>query len=261
VFWSVNSVGSDNVRHEATVAKQHGKLVPVMLDPLTAEQFPMGLYAVQGANLSAWIGDLADSEWVKLQREVEARLTPMWTRRMMDGLEAELLAERARREAAERRDKTLRDQIAKEAQAQQDLRHERDRGLEELSALRSQLDRMKPSAGDAPDGQIAQRLKDTEAQRDMYAGQAAAAARRIAVLERRIGELERSQGGPPTPQEDIHRPHNGAAKASPAISSASGRTVATEESRSGAASIPPGLWLVLSMVGIGIFGLIALSVR
>jgi hypothetical protein len=43
VFWSVNSIASDNVRHEAMVAKQHGKLVPVMLDALTAEQFPMGL--------------------------------------------------------------------------------------------------------------------------------------------------------------------------------------------------------------------------
>jgi hypothetical protein len=41
VFWSKNSVGSDNVRHEATVAKQQGKLIPVLLDALTVEQFPM----------------------------------------------------------------------------------------------------------------------------------------------------------------------------------------------------------------------------
>ena len=44
-FWSATSVSSDNVRHEAMVAKQQGKLISVLLEPLTAEQFPMGLYA------------------------------------------------------------------------------------------------------------------------------------------------------------------------------------------------------------------------
>ena len=42
-FWSATSVSSDNVRHEAAVAKQQGKLISVLLEPLTAEQFPMGL--------------------------------------------------------------------------------------------------------------------------------------------------------------------------------------------------------------------------
>ncbi len=84
VFWSVNSVASDNVRHEATVAKQRGKLVPVLLDPLTAEQFPMGSYSTQGANLSAWSGETEDVEWTKVQRELEARLTPPWLRRIID---------------------------------------------------------------------------------------------------------------------------------------------------------------------------------
>ena len=49
-FWSATSVLSDNVRHEATVAKQQGKLISVLLEPLTAEQFPMGLYTQQAAN-------------------------------------------------------------------------------------------------------------------------------------------------------------------------------------------------------------------
>jgi hypothetical protein len=49
-FWSATSVSSDNVRHEAMVAKQQGKLISVLLEPLTAEQFPMGLYAQQAAN-------------------------------------------------------------------------------------------------------------------------------------------------------------------------------------------------------------------
>src|SRR5262245_37338926 len=54
-FWSATSVSSDNVRHEATVAKQQGKLISVLLEPLTAEQFPMGLYAQQAANLGVVI--------------------------------------------------------------------------------------------------------------------------------------------------------------------------------------------------------------
>jgi hypothetical protein len=64
-FWSVTSVLSDNVRHEATVAKQQGKLLSVLLEPLTAEQFPMGLYAQQAANLSNWNGDQGHDEWRK----------------------------------------------------------------------------------------------------------------------------------------------------------------------------------------------------
>ena len=67
-FWSATSVLSDNVRHEATVAKQQGKLISVLLEPLTAEQFPMGLYAQQAANLSGWSGDYSHDEWRKFRR-------------------------------------------------------------------------------------------------------------------------------------------------------------------------------------------------
>jgi hypothetical protein len=138
VFWSVSSVASDNVRHEAAVAKQQGKFVPVLLDTLTAEQFPMGLYATQAVNLAAWTGSTADGEWEKLLRETEARLTPLWVRRMIDGLEAELVSERARRESAERRDRTLREQIIKEANARQDLVRELEHAREEIEMLKEQ---------------------------------------------------------------------------------------------------------------------------
>ena len=80
-FWSVTSVSSDNVRHEAAVAKQQGKLTSVLLEPLTAEQFPLGLYAQQAANLSGWGGDYSHDEWRKFRREFEAKLTPLWVRR------------------------------------------------------------------------------------------------------------------------------------------------------------------------------------
>jgi hypothetical protein len=116
VFWSAASVRSRNVRHEATVASQQDKLITVLLEPLTAEQFPMGLYSQQAANLSGWSGDYSQDEWRKLQRAFEAKLMPAWVRRQIDELEAELVAARARCEKLERRDRTLQAQIVKEAE-------------------------------------------------------------------------------------------------------------------------------------------------
>jgi TIR domain len=94
VFWSAASVGSRNVRHEATVASQQDKLITVLLEPLTAEQFPMGLYSQQAANLSEWNCDVGHDEWRKLQRAFEAKMMPAWVRRQIDGLEAELARRR-----------------------------------------------------------------------------------------------------------------------------------------------------------------------
>jgi TIR domain len=177
VFWSNNSVGSDNVRHEATLAKQQGKLVPVLLDPLAADQFPMGLYWVQGANLTAWAGDEQHDGWLRLRHEVESKLTPLWVRRQIDTLEAELVAERARREGAERRDRTLREQIAKEAQAQQELTRERDEAREELSAAQARLD-------------MAERAKPEANERQRLMRELEEARAKIAALEGSISEME-----------------------------------------------------------------------
>jgi len=177
VFWSSNSVGSDNVRHEATVAKQQGKLVPVLLDPLAADQFPMGLYSVQGANLTAWAGDEQHDGWLRLQHEVESKLTPLWVRRQIDTLEAELVAERARRDGAERRDRTLREQIVKEAQAQQELTRERDEAREELSAVKARL-------------AVAERNEARPNEQQRLARELEEARARIATLERSISDLE-----------------------------------------------------------------------
>jgi hypothetical protein len=58
----------------------------------------MGLYAQQAANLSGWSGDYSHDEWRKFRREFEAKLTPLWVRRQIDELEAELVGERTRRE-------------------------------------------------------------------------------------------------------------------------------------------------------------------
>jgi hypothetical protein len=148
-FWSATSVLSDNVRHEATVAKQQGKLISVLLEPLTAEQFPMGLYAQQAANLSGWNGDYGHDEWRKFRREFEAKLTPLWVRRQIDEIEAELVGERTRREGAERRDRTMQAQIAKEVEAQQALKQERDNALDEVAALKGTVEKLTQARADA----------------------------------------------------------------------------------------------------------------
>jgi hypothetical protein len=130
VLWSAHSVASDNVRHEAFIAKRQNKMIPAMLDLFEADRFPMGLYAVQAVNLSAWGGDHEHEEWRKLLRELESKLAPAWMKVLLDRRDAELLSERTGRESAERRDRTLRQQIAKEADAHQaltaDLLHARD---------------------------------------------------------------------------------------------------------------------------------------
>jgi hypothetical protein len=125
VVWSKNSIASRNVRHEATIATDEGKLISVLIDDLSAKEFPIGHYTFQTPLLSHWTGDQNDDTWLKVRREVEARLMPLWAKHSIDRVEAELYAEQARREAAERRHRTLREQIEKEARAQADLKHER----------------------------------------------------------------------------------------------------------------------------------------
>jgi hypothetical protein len=148
-FWSAASVASDNVRHEAMVAKQQGKLISVLLEPLTLQQFPMGLYAQQAANLADWDGDPNNKEWRKLRREFEAKLTPGWVRQHIDELEAELVGERARREGVERRDKILQAQIAKEAETQLALQRERDTALDEIAALKGTVQELTRARSEA----------------------------------------------------------------------------------------------------------------
>jgi TPR repeat protein len=74
VFWSQNSISSGNVRHEATRAAEQGILIPILLDTLKAEQFPMGHYTIQGANLAHWDGDIRDTQWQKALAAIESRV-------------------------------------------------------------------------------------------------------------------------------------------------------------------------------------------
>ena len=74
VLWSQDSIASPNVRHEAMVARDSGKLVPAMIEALSLSDYPMGLYLVQGVNLEDWC-DATSEGMVQLVAQVQARMT------------------------------------------------------------------------------------------------------------------------------------------------------------------------------------------
>lgn len=65
VVWSPNSLNSDWVKEEATLAK--GKLLPVAIEGASP---PMGFQRIQAANLSGWRGDPRHPQWQLLKREI-----------------------------------------------------------------------------------------------------------------------------------------------------------------------------------------------
>ena len=188
-FWSATSVSSDNVRHEATVAKQQGKLISVLLEPLAAEQFPMGLYAQQAANLSDWNGDPGHDRWRKFRREFEAKLMPLWGRRQIDELEAELVGERTRREGAERRDRAMQAQIAKEVEVQQALKRERDDAVDEVAKLKATVEELTQARIDAASVR-AQMQQDLKQRRDEALNEVAALKKTVEELTKARAEAE-----------------------------------------------------------------------
>ncbi len=90
VFWSMHSVKSDNVVHEATIAKNSGKLIPILLDPIEAGQFPMGLYMTQGIAVPP--EGMAPALLHRLSAEVEAKAMRSWMRRKTSELEGRIIA-------------------------------------------------------------------------------------------------------------------------------------------------------------------------
>jgi TIR domain/PAN domain len=141
VFWSATSTVSDNVRHEAVVAKEQRKLISVFLDQLPARDLPMGFYSQQAADLSKWNGDQEDTEWRKFRREFEAKLMPRWVQQKLNDVDAELEGERAKRQTAEAHEKSLRARISTEAKIQQDLKRECDTALTEVGELRAAVEK------------------------------------------------------------------------------------------------------------------------
>ncbi|HWH22494.1 MAG TPA: toll/interleukin-1 receptor domain-containing protein [Allosphingosinicella sp.] len=73
VLWSRSSVVSPNVRHEAIIGRERAKLLPVMVDDLNPDDFPMGLFLVQAVKVGRTRKSLA-AAWPKLLEEVRAKL-------------------------------------------------------------------------------------------------------------------------------------------------------------------------------------------
>jgi hypothetical protein len=67
IVWSPDSVVSDWVKEEATLAKEGGKYLPIQVG---TEQPPMGFRRIQAANLSQWHGNAQDPQWRLLMREI-----------------------------------------------------------------------------------------------------------------------------------------------------------------------------------------------
>jgi C4-dicarboxylate-specific signal transduction histidine kinase len=103
----------------------------------------------------------------------------------MDVLDTELVAERARREVAERRDKTLRDQIAKEAQSQQELSRERDHALQEVVDLKSRLAAMTAylAKQESHASELSKRLREEEEHQRQLIDRCETAERAIETLK------------------------------------------------------------------------------
>jgi hypothetical protein len=74
VLWSKASVASPNVRHEAMIARDAKKLVPVLIEDLKPDDFPMGLYLVQAVPMAHWNGDAADPRFKRIVAELSARM-------------------------------------------------------------------------------------------------------------------------------------------------------------------------------------------
>ena len=69
VLWSATSTASQWVREEARLARDKGKLIPVMID---ASAPPFGFGEIQAANLAGWNGEADHPQW-KLLLAVIAR--------------------------------------------------------------------------------------------------------------------------------------------------------------------------------------------
>jgi hypothetical protein len=72
-LWTKASVASPNVRHESIIAREAGKLLPVMVDDLKPTDFPMGLFLVQALSIGRTPRQFAAAK-AKFLEEVKARI-------------------------------------------------------------------------------------------------------------------------------------------------------------------------------------------
>jgi TIR domain len=117
VFWSPRSMWSDEIVHEALVAKNWGKLISVILEPLDSGQFPAGHYTAQAIVIPE--GEISPEILQSLCAEVETKVIRPRTRRKLAGLEEQVSALTSLREEWEKRRASLQGRVAKlEGQAE-----------------------------------------------------------------------------------------------------------------------------------------------
>lgn len=148
VLWSRRSVTSDNVVHEAQIAKDRGTYIPVLIEPLNTNELPMGMPRTQMASIYGK-GDAAAREWEKLEAEVLELVlakAPTWLLRLATKFHVKLDRANARQRAAEAKAVALEHEAKRDADAQvaadmklRTLADELTRVQEESKALRGKL--------------------------------------------------------------------------------------------------------------------------
>jgi TIR domain len=127
VLWTPASAASHNVQHEAVIARDAGKLVPALIEPMAAADFPMGFYTTQAAPMAGWGADRSHPAYVKLLWAIRARVPASVDERVV----AERLADAERRAAAER---ALQEAVEKaRAEAVTELEREADAAVLEAA--------------------------------------------------------------------------------------------------------------------------------
>src|SRR5262249_11927224 len=74
VCWSLSSLGDKHVESDARIAKELGKLIPVLINPLMPDHFPKDLRPADAANLGTWNCDYDDEKWRNFHEVVERKI-------------------------------------------------------------------------------------------------------------------------------------------------------------------------------------------
>ncbi len=143
VFWSAHSVKSDNVVHEATVAKSFGKLIPVLLDLIEAGQFPMGHYTTQALIIPP--EGIAPATLLRLNAEVEAKAIRRWMRRKFAELEGRVATLTTARQQLEDNEAVLYRRVAELEGELESSRRERNRIQADLKSEQEKAAKIAPA--------------------------------------------------------------------------------------------------------------------
>jgi hypothetical protein len=74
VCWSLSSLRDEPVLSDARIAKELGKLIPVLINPLMPDHFPKDLRPADAANLATWNGDYDDEKWRDFRNRVVSKI-------------------------------------------------------------------------------------------------------------------------------------------------------------------------------------------